>query len=51
MMTKFIGHLLFPRLPEWEQRRRVNVGVIVLLTTVFFTAALGAMLYWMNTKH
>jgi hypothetical protein len=51
MMTKFIGHLLFPRLPEWEPRRRLNVVVIVFLTTVLFTAALGATLYWMNAKH
>jgi hypothetical protein len=50
MMTKFVGHLLFPRLPEWEQRRRVNVAVIVFLITIFFTAALGGIMYWMNTK-
>jgi hypothetical protein len=50
MITKIIGHLLFPRSPAWERRRRANVAMLVGLTTIGFAAVLGAVLYWMNSK-
>jgi hypothetical protein len=50
-MMKYIGQLLFPRLPTWEARRRTKVAVGVVLSTLIFAAGLVAMLLWMNSRH
>jgi len=47
---KFLGKILFPHLPAWQQRQRVNTMLVVLLIAVFFAIFVGAGMYYVNTK-
>jgi hypothetical protein len=50
MFMKVLGKLLFPHLPAWQQRRRANTVVLVLVTAILFAAIVGAVMYWSNAK-
>jgi len=51
MLTKMLGHFLFPRLPAWEQEKRTTTALLVLLAMIGFIVLLGGFLYWMNVSH
>jgi hypothetical protein len=49
MLLNFVGKVLFRSSPPWQQRRKVNTMVTVLVITLCFAACVGGIIYWINT--
>jgi len=50
MPMKFIGRILFPRSAPWQQKKQLKIMLMVILTTLFFAAAVTAIMIFQNSK-
>ena len=49
MALEYIGKVLFPRLPPWQRRRKINTMLIATLAALFFAALVVGLLLLINS--
>jgi hypothetical protein len=50
MAFDYIGKVLFPRLPPWQRRRKINVLLIAMLGALAVAVLVGGLLFLMNSQ-
>jgi len=48
MALDYIGKMLFPRLPPWQRRRKINTMLIATLGALVVAALVGGLLLLIN---
>jgi len=50
MPIKFLGKVLFPRLPEWQRRRQTKSLLVAIAVALLFTAVVVGFMFFQNNR-